>query len=262
MIPVPQFFETKTEQPHPAISSGGFCRSCRREHRLGPGNTLLYCRQLMQSFTDLRTIDLFSGRSPGVAELTTDVLFGPARGKMFGVLECIRADGTTTILRAFSGQYNGNWLVDGWVPPVFVVEDFFALSNQVEPQIKALSREIDGCAEHDEKWLALRKTRRKLSRQLMKDLYALYQLRNFRGESASLGEAFNGKSGIPTGTADCCAPKLLNYAAEHQLRPIGLSEFYWGRENSSKTRQHGTFSGSCAEKCMPILGFMLCGLNT
>jgi hypothetical protein len=206
------------------------------------------------------TIDLFSGRMPE-PDLATDWLFGSARGKMFGILECIRPDGTTTFLRAFSGQYNGCWFACGWVPPLFDVDIFQAVSEAVEPRIKALGREIDGEKKFGEKWLALRKKRRHLSRQLTKELQGLYRLSNFRGETANLSEVFLGKTGIPTGTGDCCAPKLLNFAALHQLRPVGLTEFYWGRENHSGTRRNGSYSGSCLEKCQPLLGYMLCGLE-
>jgi hypothetical protein len=66
---------------------------------------------------------------------------------------------------------------------------------------------------------------------------------------------------MPTGTGDCCGPKLLAQAAIEGLRPLGLAEFYWGRENRSGSRRHTTFSASCPEKCGPILGFMLCGLD-
>jgi hypothetical protein len=215
----------------------------------------------MQLFADRGTIDLFSDRSARPPALTTDWLFGPARGKMFGLLECRRPDGTPVILRAFSGQYNGYWLVDGWVPPLFAVDEFQAVSGAGEQRIKELGREIESCAGQSEKWLALRKERRRLSRHLMRELHGLYRLTNFRGETAGLADVFLGESGIPTGTGDCCAPKLLNFAARHRLRPIGLTEFYWGRENRSGTRQPGSCSGSCVEKCMPILGFMLCGLD-
>lgn len=74
-------------------------------------------------------------------------------------------------------------------------------------------------------------------------------------------EAFCEDKGIPTGTGDCCAPKLLNYAARNRLKPIGISEFFFGRENKSETRKHGEFYPSCKIKCEPILGFMLCGLE-
>ena len=46
-----------------------------------------------------------------------------------------------------------------------------------------------------------------------------------------------------------------------QRRLFGLAEFYWGRENRSGNRRHALFYPSCEEKCRPILGFMLCGLE-
>ena len=242
------------------VMSGGYCRKCGQEHRLGPGNTLNGCLELMRMLADRGTIDLFSAGPAADPALSTEWLFGPARGKMFGLLECLQQDGSTTILRAFSGQYNGLWLVDGWVPPLFDVGDFNTLCADVERRIKDLGREIDLCAPHSSHWLELRKQRRLLSRQLMRDIHDLYRLTNFRGETVTLAEAFAGENGIPTGTGDCCGPKLLNYAARHRLRPIGLAEFYWGKETRSASRRHDSFNSACAEKCRPILGFMLCGL--
>ncbi len=261
MTIAPQPCQALAELPQPTIKSGGYCRKCRCEHRLGQGNTLSSCQHLMGLFTEHGTIDLFSGGAPGAPTLATDWLFGPARGKMFGILDCVGPDGATTTLRAFSGQYNGHWLADGWVPPLFDVDEFLAQSQATEPLIKALGLQIDACRGHGGRWLALRKERRHLSRQLMQELHGLYRLTNFREETATLGEVFLGSTGIPTGTGDCCAPKLLNYAARHKLRPVGLSEFYWGRENHSGTRRQGSLCGSCEDKCRPILGFMLCGLD-
>jgi hypothetical protein len=100
-----------------------------------------------------------------------------------------------------------------------------------------------------------------LSRNLMGAIHGLYHLVNFRGEQAPLMKVFLGKGAPPAGTGDCCAPKLLHHAARHGLRPEGLAEVYWGRPNASATRQHGGLYPACAEKCRPILGFMLCGLS-
>ncbi|MFZ1986822.1 MAG: hypothetical protein WAU91_20595, partial [Desulfatitalea sp.] len=60
---------------------------------------------------------------------------------------------------------------------------------------------------------------------------------------------------------DCCAPKLLNAAAKQKLAPKSLAEIFWGRTNRSGTRQQGIFYTACPEKCQPILGFMLCGIE-
>lgn len=241
--------------------TGGYCRRCDKEHWLGPGNTRHHCHQLMHELIRRQTINLFAPVPESTMELATAPLFGPARGKMFGVMECVRTDGTTVAIYAFSGQYNGIWLVDGWAPPLFEVNDFLAMTVDTEKQIKELGREIGLYQPHTGEWLALRKKRRLLSRSLMHKLHALYTLNNFRGETATLSEAFNGNNGIPTGTGDCCAPKLLNFAARNELRPLGISEFFWGRENKSGGHQHAFFTSSCVEKCRPILGFMLCGLQ-
>jgi len=231
----------------PQTITSGYCKRCKTMHSLGSAKVIAGCHKLI---TELDSEDA-----------AKNYLFGPARGKMFGVMECMRSDGSLITLRAFSGQYNGLWEVEGWVPPLFNVEDFFRISDKVEKQIKAIGREIEMLAPHSKPWLQLRKKRRQLSQALMRDIHNLYQLKNFRGDTATLSEAYYNRNGIPTGTGDCCAPKLLNYATNHQLTPLGIAEFYWGRENKSNRRQHGSFYSSCKEKCEPILGFMLCGLD-
>jgi len=243
------------------VTTGGYCRKCDREHRLGPGNTRQHCLDLMRRFDDLQTIDFSASQAKTQATLGTAPLFGPDRGKMFGVLECLAQDGTTVILYAFSGQYLGSWLVEGWVPPLFDTLDFLSLTVEKEKQIKQLGRMIEQEVPHSGDWLAQRKKRRLLSRILMREIHNLYSLSNFRGETAGLTAAFCGSKGIPTGTGDCCAPKLLNFAAKNNLRPLGIHEFFWGRENRAGGHRHGAFTSSCAEKCQPILGFMLCGLD-
>ncbi len=243
------------------LRTGGFCRRCNRKHWLGPGNTRYHSREVMRRLKLLGTIDLFSTQPKNIAELTTAPLFSPSRGKMFGVMECMKSDGTTTILYAFSGQYNGVWLAEGWAPPLFDIDEFIATTVEKEKQIKQLGFQIDQCTPQSDQWLAHKKKRRLLSRKLMDEIHSLYRLSNFRGETASLQEAVIDSGGIPTGTGDCCAPKLFNFAAKNNLRPVGISEFFWGRENRSGGHRHGSFASSCREKCQPILGFMLCGLE-
>ena len=179
---------------------------------------------------------------------------------MFGVMTCRRADGARVILRAFSGQYQGRWEIAGWVPPLFDPAELVTVSSSTERHIKRLGQMMADLPINGNDWQDLRRQRKGLSQTLMERIHRLYQLTNFAGQTASLANAYTGPGGIPTGTGDCCAPKLLNYAAQHQLTPLGISEFYWGRSNISATRQHGFFYPSCQEKCQPILGFMLCGL--
>lgn len=105
------------------------------------------------------------------------------------------------------------------------------------------------------------KLRRKvLSRHLQTQMHDAYRLVNFAGESASIHsiQQFVASGGLPTGTGDCCAPKLLHYAATHGLKPVAMAEFWWGAATGDKIP--GEFYGACIDRCQPILGFLLSGL--
>ncbi len=192
-------------------------------------------------------------------ELKTSYLYGEALGKMFGILLCRSRTGKLVTLKAFSGQYNGNWELKGWVPPLFNVSAFQQLSFPMEKKIKSLGKMAASLPPDSEKYKALLKQRKLLSQQLMRDIHALYTLHNFRGEQRSLTRFFPKGRGIPTGTGDCCAPKLLNHAAIHNLHPLALVEFYWGMANKSATKHEGHLYQACEEKCGPLLGYLLCG---
>jgi hypothetical protein len=191
--------------------------------------------------------------------LATAPLFGEARGKMFGVLECLAADGSCQWLFAFSGQYTGQWLVDGWAPPLFDPAAYQRINEPGERQVKTLGSQLAALSASEPAYRKLARTRRRLSQELMVALHKLYRIPNFRGENTSLTGAVGDAAGKPTGIGDCCAPKLLGQAAARQLAPISLAEFYFGRSNRSGSRRHGYFYPPCSDKCLPLLGFMLCG---
>lgn len=64
----------------------------------------------------------------------------------------------------------------------------------------------------------------------------------------------------PAGAGECAAPKLLQYAYQHQLEPLCMAEFWWGQSPGSEIRRHQHFYPACRGKCEPILGHMLQGL--
>ncbi|AFY47039.1 23S RNA-specific pseudouridylate synthase [Nostoc sp. PCC 7524] len=103
----------------------------------------------------------------------------------------------------------------------------------------------------------LKQKRKALSRQLQAQMHAAYSLMNFLGQSSSLQQLM--PDGLPTGTGDCCAPKLLHYAATHKLKPLAMAEFWWGKSHQDKVQ--GEFYGACAERCQPLMGFLLRGLG-
>jgi hypothetical protein len=249
----PRAYQTTT-------SCSGYCKDCDTVHHFPLGQAAFFCQKIMTELDNKRRVDYED--STANPKFSTDYLFGPARGQMFGVLVCQHPNGTIGTLKAFSGQYDGNWSANGWVPPLFNINEMESLCVDVEKEIKQLGQAIENGKAGNSDHIQLVKERRLLSQNLMRRIHALYTLTNFKGQSAPLVKIFQGNNkGIPTGAGDCCAPKLLGYAARHQLTPLGLAEFFWGRENRSQTRQHKIFYPACKEKCEPILGFMLCGLN-
>ncbi|MBU1055843.1 MAG: hypothetical protein KKC46_18750 [Proteobacteria bacterium] len=239
-------------------ASSGYCRSCGKTHSIKQGKAKEYCFELMKTLEEKGRIDFHVPEQQADPRLYLDYLLGEARGQMFGVLECMDLDGHPVMLKAFSGQYNAVWNVEGWVPPLLDTGKFESLVCDVDKQIKALGSRINGMSEGVEK-RELTYRRKTMSQNLMKEIHALYHVHNFRSEVRSIFELFT--NGIPTGAGDCCAPKLLNAAAKQKLTPTSLAEFFWGKENRSGTRRQGRFYTACPEKCQPILGFMLCGIE-
>ena len=112
----------------------------------------------------------------------------------------------------------------------------------------------------DTRMRELKQRRKVLSRQLQTQMYAAYSLTNFSGQSLSLQQLMPGGL-MPTGTGDCCAPKLLHYAATHNLKPLAMAEFWWGPSSADQDKVQGEFYGACAERCQPLMGFLLSGVS-
>jgi hypothetical protein len=243
-------------------------------HRLGWGDSRDHARELMREFEKLGRLDYRATESEADHRLSFDELFAGGRCHMFGVLECVDARGSTVVLRAFSSLRGGIRDIEGWVSPILSAESFYGIVQPGLERIDAMTRELDGLsrlpdAPDSRRVRELTGDRTSASQQLWRQMEDLYVFHNFRGESRSLKDAFFPNSGrnpaapagIPAGVGECCAPKLLNHAAQNALRPVGLAEFYWGGSNPSGAKRPGDFYPCCATRCQPILGFMLCGLD-
>ena len=162
-------------------------------------------------------------------------------GKMFGVL--LYEGG---YLAAFSAKLDGSYHHEGFVPPVYEMTEEPIGTNKEE------------------------------SRRLQRLLFANYNFVNGRGESKNLLEIFknekvvsaedwfNGKKSSslpPAGAGECCAPKLLQYALTHGLKPLSLAEFWVGAPSKTEIRQEGAFYAPCSGKCVPILKHVLQGIT-
>mgnify|MGYP000011520644 FL=1 len=109
----------------------------------------------------------------------------------------------------------------------------------------------------------LKEERRLKSNALQREIFDHYVFLNAHGESQVLSACFPDFDlrHPPSGSGDCCAPKLLQYAYKNGLQPLALGEFWWGNAPDKEIRQHGYFYPSCASRCRPILGHMLQGLE-
>ncbi len=109
---------------------------------------------------------------------------------------------------------------------------------------------------------SLKARRKAMSEALQEQIFRLFVVSNARGEHRDLVEVFKPLGTLPpAGAGECCAPRLLNYAYNNNLRPVCMAEFWWGASPVGEVRHHGHFYPACRSKCKPILDFMLQGLD-
>lgn len=161
-----------------------------------------------------------------------------AEGKMLGVLV---VEGG--FLTAFSGTLCRRSTLPYFVPPVFDLHGTYFEEEEAAISLLPMGEERTCRSQALQQWL-----------------FEQYHLLNSRGETASLLKIFADKV-PPAGAGDCCAPKLLQYAYRHGLRPLCMGEFWMGRSPKGEIREEGHFYPSCQHKCKPILSWMLQGLN-
>lgn len=109
----------------------------------------------------------------------------------------------------------------------------------------------------------LKQERKRRSAALQRKLFEQFRILNARGEVKDLCELFapTYQGAPPAGAGECAAPKLLQYAYQHQLEPIAMAEFWWGDSPKTEIRHHGYYYPACKGKCEPILNHMLLGLQ-
>jgi tRNA pseudouridine32 synthase/23S rRNA pseudouridine746 synthase len=138
--------------------------------------------------------------------------------------------------------------------------NFNKLKKEYKQGIEALQLKLD---EYLQQINELKQARKKKSAQLQKQIFDSYIFLNAKGEEKSATEIFKETDAKvpPAGAGDCCAPKLLQYAYQHQLKPVAMAEFWWGASPKKEIRKHAYYYPSCKSKCEPILGHMLKGLT-
>ncbi len=104
--------------------------------------------------------------------------------------------------------------------------------------------------------------RSQLSSSLQNKLFSQYKFYNAQHETIDLLSLFKklNRSIPSSGAGECVAPKLLNYALTHGMKPIAMAEFWWGASPASEVRLHKQYYPACRGKCEPILKHQLKGL--
>ena len=201
-------------------------------------------------------------------------------GKMFGVLVVEpllpsrqrRGSRLTSLsfLAAYSGLLEGRNDWSYFVPPIFDAQQPDGYFKTKEREISELIRKQGNLAPTYPR-TPVPPTFRQMSQELQRWLFHQYQILNARGEKHDLVEIWRDYHSSPRlqqrfplppgGTGDCCAPKLLQYAYQHHLKPVCMAEFWWGPSPKSEIRHHGQFYPACSGKCKPVLTWMLQGLD-
>jgi tRNA pseudouridine32 synthase/23S rRNA pseudouridine746 synthase len=124
--------------------------------------------------------------------------------------------------------------------------------NDIKDQLSIFTKKID----------SLKEERRTKSASLQQFLFNSYQFLNHKKERKDLTELFKDSNQIPpAGSGECTAPKLLQYAFLHGLKPLAMAEFWWGQSPNKEIRKHKHFYPACQGKCKPILQHMLSGIE-
>ena len=209
-----------------------------------------------------------------IKPLCRELLKVESSGKMFGVL-VVEQNGKRYYLAAFSGLLAGSYLQEGFVPPVYNLQNPGGYFKQEEAEITAINHRVQQGEDTPE----LRMERKQRSIALQQWLFMQFNFLNAAGNSRNLidifqnqppiltaEEYFNRKSAtqgvkVPSGAGECCAPKLLQHAYLHGLHPLCMAEFWLGPSPKDEIRIDGNYYPACHAKCKPILGHMLQGLD-
>lgn len=135
---------------------------------------------------------------------------------------------------------------------------------------------------------ALKEERRQRSDALQRWLFEHFEMLNARGEKKNLIDIFtewSARTGSkcvmpPSGSGECCAPKLLQYAYAHGLKPIAIAEFTVSLHKQGVPQEKiflppsegglgrvcesgggVSWRQACDSRCKPILDWMLQGIN-
>lgn len=179
------------------------------------------------------------------------------QGVMIGTLVCTDGDNQRVILVTNSGISKQIALPDGkdsfsengiqfiLVKPVVSAESIDKALNKNDYEIHRLTDLIKKASGSEKELSDFKETRKKLCAESLSEVHKLY-----RFHTIDTNKIFTIENLMPpTGTGDCCEPKLLDYAFSHNLRPLSMDQVFYSLNNGGlgvSPRREG-----CAENNSP-----------
>jgi len=155
------------------------------------------------------------------------------------------------------------------VPPIISNEKINLALEKNDREIHELTEKINGIEKTASSQQSLQlesllhqreelcNARETLTTESLLNVFSLYNFTRFDGKQISLNSIISEHNNKlpPTGTGDCCAPKLLSYAFEHGIKVLSMDEVYYGRNTPNKI--NGIAYPPCDERCGYILPSIL-----
>lgn len=182
------------------------------------------------------------------------------QGLMVGCLVCwdSKANKRVVLLavsgisRQLKGETDSNTII---VPPIVSNKEINQVLQKNDEVIHQLTYKIQN-SKNPEEIEVLTKQRTLLTDESLQKVFDLYSFTCFDGKKITLNQIIKEKHKLPpTGTGDCCAPKLLSYAFKNGYLPISMDEVYYGKD--TKNKKNGCSYGPCDERCGFILPSIL-----
>ncbi|MCQ2584824.1 MAG: RluA family pseudouridine synthase [Treponema sp.] len=178
------------------------------------------------------------------------------QGVMIGTLVCTGSENNRVVLCASSGiskkiicAENGlsEWFSNGLhfivVPPVVSAEKIDEALNKNDAEIHRLTNLIqEGDTLIDE----LKEKRKRLCDESLEEVRSLYNFNTVFHKPYSIKNI-----PLPTGTGDCCEPKLIHYALAHNLKSVSLAQVFYGEAGSGLTRREGCGEDALEKRLNP-----------
>ena len=204
------------------------------------------------------------------------------QGIMLGVLVCLDKSGKEVNLVTNSGNAKKLKLENKKLKVIDSIVSAEEIENALsgnDRRIHEITEKIQEIKSHttnddshtDSELAILNRKLKELCGQSLEKVHALYNFHCIDGKVRTLREIcakYNHGKLPPTGTGDCCAPKLLDYAFSHDLQPISLAECPYkdekGRAEQSPVSNNYTLCipnisllPPCDERCGILLPAML-----